>query len=60
MAVYIFAMPFAARLAVNYPLVYGLILALPVLANFAELRRAAARLPALRRRAANCARGASA
>ena len=27
--------------AVNYPLAYGLILAVPVLANFADLRRAA-------------------
>jgi glycosyltransferase involved in cell wall biosynthesis len=41
LAVYIFAMPFAARAAVNYPLAYGLILAVPVLANFADLRRVA-------------------
>jgi len=39
MAVYIFAMPFAARFAVNYPVVYGIVLALPLWANRGNLRR---------------------
>ena len=52
-------MPFVARIAVNYPLVYGLVLALPILANFANLRRALPGIPALGRRGANCAPGAS-
>src|ERR1017187_52378 len=39
MAIYIFLMPFAARLPVNYAWVYTLVLALPILANRASLRR---------------------
>ena len=39
MAIYIFLMPFAARLPVNYAWVYALVLALPILANRASLRR---------------------
>jgi glycosyltransferase involved in cell wall biosynthesis len=50
-SVYIFAMPFVARIPVNYPLVYGLVLALPILANFTNLRRA---LPGLLRSPARC------
>jgi hypothetical protein len=49
MALYIFLMPFAARLPVNYAWVYGLILALPILANRSAVRRefpAILRLPA--------------
>src|ERR1035441_2896927 len=39
MAIYIFLMPFAARLPVNYAWVYALVLALPILANRASLWR---------------------
>ena len=38
-AVYIFLMPFAARLPVNYPLLYAAVLALPIAANLPRLRR---------------------
>jgi glycosyltransferase involved in cell wall biosynthesis len=46
MSIYIFVMPFAARLPVNYAWVYALVLALPILANRSGLRR---ELPALLR-----------
>ena len=36
-AVFIFLMPFAARLPVNYPLIYGLVLAVPVVMRFRSL-----------------------
>jgi glycosyltransferase involved in cell wall biosynthesis len=39
MSVYIFLMPFAARLPVNYPWIYALVLALPILANGPAVRR---------------------
>ncbi len=48
-AIYIFLMPFAARLPVNYVWVYALVLALPILADLPRLRRelpAILRLPA--------------
>jgi hypothetical protein len=45
-AVYIFFLPFAARLPVNYPLAYAVALALPVLANFPAVLR---ELPAILR-----------
>ncbi len=51
MAVYIFAMPFAARSAVNYPVVYGIVLVLPLLANLRNLRR---QLPVWLRAPARC------
>jgi glycosyltransferase involved in cell wall biosynthesis len=51
MAIYIFLMPFAARTGVNYPWVYGVILALPVLANLRGVRRL---LPELLRAPARC------
>lgn len=38
-AIYIFLMPFAARLPVNYAWVYALVLALPILANLPSVRR---------------------
>ncbi len=49
MSIYIFLMPFAARLPVNYGWVYALILALPILLNRSRIRRevpACLRLPA--------------
>ncbi|MCX6628775.1 MAG: hypothetical protein NTW28_14235, partial [Candidatus Solibacter sp.] len=49
MAIYIFLMPFAARLPVNYAWVYALVLAGPILANLPSVRRellAILRLPA--------------
>ena len=49
MAVYVFLMPFAARLPVNYAWVYALVLALPIIANRARVRSelpAIVRLPA--------------
>ena len=49
MAIYIFLMPFAARLPVNYAWVYALVLALPILADLPRVRRelpAILRLPA--------------
>jgi GtrA-like protein/dolichyl-phosphate-mannose-protein mannosyltransferase len=48
-ASYIFLMPFAARMPVNYPWVYALVLSLPILANRSTVRRelpAILRLPA--------------
>jgi glycosyltransferase involved in cell wall biosynthesis len=45
-AIYIFLMPFTARLPVNYAWVYVLVLSLPVLANRSAVRRA---LPAILR-----------
>ena len=45
-AIYIFLMPFAARLPVNYPWAYALVLSLPILANRSAVRRA---LPAILR-----------
>ena len=42
-ATYIFLMPFAARLPVNYPWVYALVLSLPILANRSAVRRATSR-----------------
>jgi glycosyltransferase involved in cell wall biosynthesis len=50
MSVYVFLMPFVARLPVNYPWVYALVLALPILANRSTLRR---ELPAILRPAAS-------
>jgi hypothetical protein len=50
MSVYIFLMPFAARVPVNYPWVYALVLALPILANRSALRR---QIPAILRRLAS-------
>ena len=44
MAVYVFVMPFVARVGVNYAVVYGLVLALPILAKLGALRR---ELPAM-------------
>ncbi len=38
-AVYVFVMPFVARLPVNYGWVYAAVLALPILANLADVRR---------------------
>ncbi len=49
-AIYIFLMPFAARLPVNYASVYALALALPILANLPAFRRD---LPAILRKAAS-------
>src|SRR5450759_2032757 len=49
MSIYIFLMPFAARLPVNYAWVYALVLAGPILANLSSVRRelpAILRLPA--------------
>ena len=49
MAIYIFLMPFVARAPVNYARVYALVLALPIVANRARVRRelpAILRLPA--------------
>ena len=49
MSIYIFLMPFAARLPVNYAWVYALVLALPILADLPRVRRefpACLRLPA--------------
>src|ERR1035437_7363366 len=49
MAIYIFLMPFAARLPVNYAWAYALVLALPILAGLPRVRRelpAILRLPA--------------
>ena len=54
-AVYIFLMPFAARLPVNYPLVYVVVLALPILANRPRVRREFCLAAA-----SNCAPGANA
>jgi hypothetical protein len=42
MAVYIFLMPFAARLPMNYPWVYAVVLAVPILANRPRVRLPAA------------------
>jgi glycosyltransferase involved in cell wall biosynthesis len=39
MSIYIFLMPFAARLPVNYAWVYAIVLALPILANLSSVRR---------------------
>ncbi|MEO8595270.1 MAG: glycosyltransferase [Candidatus Solibacter sp.] len=50
-SVYIFVMPFAARLPVNYGWTYALVLALPVLANLAEVRR---EIPSILRLPATC------
>ena len=50
MSVYIFLMPFVARLPVNYPWLYALVLALPILANRSAVRR---ELPAILRPAAS-------
>ena len=50
MSVYIFLMPFVARLPVNYPWLYALVLALPILANRSTVRR---ELPAILRPAAS-------
>jgi glycosyltransferase involved in cell wall biosynthesis len=50
MSVYIFLMPFVARLPINYPWAYALVLALPILANRSAVRRA---LPAILRPAAS-------
>jgi 4-amino-4-deoxy-L-arabinose transferase-like glycosyltransferase/glycosyltransferase involved in cell wall biosynthesis len=44
MSIYIFVMPFAARAPVNYAWVYALVLALPIVANRAGIRR---ELPAI-------------
>src|ERR1017187_6589752 len=44
MSIYIFLMPFAARLPVNYAWLYALVLVLPILANRAGVRR---ELPAI-------------
>jgi hypothetical protein len=41
-ACYIFLMPFSARLPVNYPLLYAVVLALPILANRPRVRLPAA------------------
>ena len=56
-AVYIFLMPFAARLPVNYPWVYACVLALPILANLLALRASFQDLAA--RRDASSAPGAN-
>jgi glycosyltransferase involved in cell wall biosynthesis len=50
MSVYIFLMPFVARLPVNYPWLYALVLVLPILANRSGVRR---ELPAILRPAAS-------
>jgi hypothetical protein len=50
MSVYIFLMPFVARLPINYPWLYALVLALPILANRSAVRR---QLPAILRPAAS-------
>lgn len=48
MSIYIFFMPFAARLPVNYWWSYALVLALPILANFRDLPRNLPAAPELR------------
>ena len=50
-AVYIFLLPFAARIPVNYPLACGIVLGLPILAALPTLRR---HFPACLRALASC------